>query len=92
MNRYYAWYHDPGHLEIIQRQFDSQLRKWYEAFKKPIIQAEYGADAVAGLHVVSLMISNDYEARDVIFLPFVTVKFNDDYKADHISRKGHFIL
>ena len=56
MNRYYGWYHDPGHIEIIQRQFESQLTKWYEAFKKPIIQMEYGADAIAGLHRVSIIL------------------------------------
>ena len=55
INRYYAWYHDPGHLEIIQRQFESQLTKWYEAFKKPLLQAEYGADTIPGLHRVSFL-------------------------------------
>ena len=53
VNRYYAWYHDPGHLELISRQLEHELTDWYNEFKKPVIQAEYGADAVAGLHIVS---------------------------------------
>lgn len=66
VNRYYGWYHDPGHIEIIQRQFESQLTKWYEAFKKPIIQMEYGADAIAGLHrEPSVMFSEEYQVDTI---------------------------
>ena len=53
VNRYYAWYHDSGHLELISRQLEVELVNWFDKFKKPVIQAEYGADAVAGLHMVS---------------------------------------
>ena len=56
INRYYAWYHDPGHLEIIQRQFETDLNNWYDAFKKPVLQTEYGADTIPGLHRVRAVI------------------------------------
>lgn len=50
VNSYFSWYHDPGHLEVISIQLHSQFDDWYGKYKKPIIQSEYGADAVAGLH------------------------------------------
>ena len=53
-NYYYAWYTDPGHLELIQLQLEYDLREWFEKFKKPVIQSEYGAGAVAGLHMASI--------------------------------------
>ena len=51
-NRYYAWYHDYGQLQLISRQLEKDLRDWYNEFKKPVVQAEYGADTVAGMHKV----------------------------------------
>lgn len=53
VNSYFSWYHDSGHLEVIQLQLNTQFENWYETYHKPIIQSEYGADAVSGLHSVS---------------------------------------
>jgi hypothetical protein len=53
-NHYYAWYEDSGHLELIQLQLEYDLREWFEKFKKPVIQSEYGAGTVAGLHMASI--------------------------------------
>uniref|UniRef100_A0AAY5EV11 Beta-glucuronidase n=1 Tax=Electrophorus electricus TaxID=8005 RepID=A0AAY5EV11_ELEEL len=50
VNSYFSWYHDPGHLEVISIQLHSQFDDWYRKYQKPIIQSEYGADAVPGLH------------------------------------------
>ncbi|KAB5522439.1 hypothetical protein PHYPO_G00159550 [Pangasianodon hypophthalmus] len=50
VNSYFSWYHDSGHLEVISIQLHTQFDNWYRKYKKPIIQSEYGADAVAGLH------------------------------------------
>jgi len=52
-NRYYAWYQDPGQTELISRQLELELRAWFDKFHKPVVQSEYGADTVAGLHTVS---------------------------------------
>lgn len=40
-------------MEVISIQLHTQFDDWYGKYKKPIIQSEYGADAVAGLHSVS---------------------------------------
>nr|XP_019941675.1 PREDICTED: beta-glucuronidase [Paralichthys olivaceus] len=50
VNSYFSWYHDPGHLEVIPIQLNTQFENWYGKYQKPIIQSEYGADAVPGLH------------------------------------------
>lgn len=53
VNSYFSWYHDPGHLEVIQIQLNTQFDKWHEMYQKPIIQSEYGADTIPGFHSVS---------------------------------------
>lgn len=50
VNRYYAWYTDHSHLEVIGMQLEQEMNKWYEKYHKPIIMSEYGADTIAGYH------------------------------------------
>ncbi|KAK6967780.1 beta-glucuronidase [Biomphalaria glabrata] len=64
LNKYFGWYEDTGHLELIQRQ----LHTWFEGFrtlhKKPIIVTEYGADTVPGLHrAPSSVFTEEYQAE-----------------------------
>lgn len=49
-NRYYAWYQDCGQTQLISRQLEIELRNWFNTFHKPVVQSEYGADTIAGLH------------------------------------------
>uniref|UniRef100_A0A8D0G8W9 Beta-glucuronidase n=1 Tax=Sphenodon punctatus TaxID=8508 RepID=A0A8D0G8W9_SPHPU len=63
VNSYFSWYHDPGHLEVIQLQLNTQFENWYKTHQKPIIQSEYGAEAITGLHSdPPLMFSEEYHA------------------------------
>ncbi|XP_034033422.1 beta-glucuronidase [Thalassophryne amazonica] len=50
VNSYFSWYHDAGHLEVIPIQLSTQFDNWHGKYKKPIIQSEYGADVIPGLH------------------------------------------
>lgn len=50
VNRYYAWYTDHSHLEVIGMQLEQEMNKWYEKYHKPIIMSEYGADTITGYH------------------------------------------
>ncbi|XP_055993627.1 beta-glucuronidase isoform X2 [Sorex fumeus] len=62
VNSYYSWYHDFGHLEVIQLQLASEFENWYKTYQKPIIQSEYGAESIAGLHQdPPLMFSEEYQ-------------------------------
>ncbi|KAG8451786.1 hypothetical protein GDO86_003832 [Hymenochirus boettgeri] len=62
VNSYFSWYHDAGHLEVIQLQLHDQFDKWYEKYQKPIIQSEYGADTIPGYHSdPPLMFTEEYQ-------------------------------
>ncbi|XP_023511311.1 beta-glucuronidase isoform X1 [Equus caballus] len=62
VNSYYSWYHDYGHMEVIQLQLATQFEKWYRTYQKPIIQSEYGAETIAGFHQdPPLMFSEEYQ-------------------------------
>lgn len=50
VNRYFGWYSDHSHLEVIGRQLDREMHEWYEKYHKPMIMTEYEADTMAGLH------------------------------------------
>ncbi|MCR5737405.1 MAG: beta-glucuronidase [Eubacterium sp.] len=50
VNRYYAWYTDHSHLEVIGLQLEKEMRRWHEKYHKPVILSEYGADTIAGYH------------------------------------------
>ena len=54
VNRYYGWYSDTGHSEVIHYQLPYDFRQWYAKFKRPIMITEYGADTVTGLHTVCI--------------------------------------
>ncbi|XP_069342233.1 beta-glucuronidase isoform X3 [Eulemur rufifrons] len=62
VNSYYSWYHDCGHLEVIQLQLATQFETWYRTYQKPVIQSEYGAETIAGFHQdPPLMFSEEYQ-------------------------------
>ncbi|KAJ8275799.1 hypothetical protein COCON_G00075510 [Conger conger] len=62
VNSYFSWYHDPGHLEVIPIQLNTQFENWFGKYQKPIIQSEYGADVVPGLHTdPPLMFTEEYQ-------------------------------
>ncbi|XP_060576094.1 beta-glucuronidase-like isoform X2 [Ruditapes philippinarum] len=62
VNKYYAWYSDVGHTELIQLQLENDLRHWHAKFNKPMILSEYGADTIAGFHQVpSFVFTEEYQ-------------------------------
>ena len=52
LNRYYGWYLNTGDLASAEINLEAELRGWVQAYGKPMIMTEYGADTVAGLHSV----------------------------------------
>ncbi|XP_061658738.1 beta-glucuronidase isoform X2 [Syngnathoides biaculeatus] len=62
VNSYFSWYHDPGHVEVIPIQLNTQFENWYGKYQKPIIQSEYGADTVPGFHSdPPMMFTEEYQ-------------------------------
>ncbi|XP_073257738.1 beta-glucuronidase-like [Porites lutea] len=65
-NRYYAWYQDCGQTQLISLQLEGELRNWFDKFHKPVIQSEYGADTVAGLHTdPPFVFTEDYQVETI---------------------------
>jgi len=50
VNRYWGWYILPGQIDKAVAQLARELDELHSATGKPIIIAEFGADAVAGTH------------------------------------------
>lgn len=50
MNGYYGWYTQPGQLDQGKEALERELDELHEAFGKPIIVTEFGADTIAGMH------------------------------------------
>ena len=63
LNRYYGWYWLGGDLDRAKEAFAYEMEYW-GGLGKPIMIAEYGADAVAGIHTVTpVMFSEEYQAE-----------------------------
>lgn len=63
MNRYFAWYSDAGHLELIYRQVINEYTAWNKKHDKPVMISEYGAGSIPGLHEVYVKIPNYFKTK-----------------------------
>ncbi|ASN20036.1 beta-glucuronidase [Arthrobacter sp. YN] len=52
INRYYGWYVFTGDLKTAEQYLERDMRGWVEAFGKPIMMSEYGADTMPGQHSI----------------------------------------
>ena len=50
VNAYYGWYTQPGQLELGRQVLARELDELHEAFGKPVMITEFGADALPGAH------------------------------------------
>ena len=50
VNKYYGWYNGPGLIEETLPEFEKCMHRFHDAFGKPLILAEFGADAIDGMH------------------------------------------
>ncbi len=66
INKYYGWYIAPGQLEDSIPDFADCLQRFYDAFGKPIIVSEFGADCIEGIHSdPAVMFSEEYQSNTV---------------------------
>jgi beta-glucuronidase len=66
LNRYYGWYVAAGDLQTAENYLRRDLASWVEAFDKPIMMSEYGADTQPGAHSVwSAPWTEEYQ-RDIL--------------------------
>ncbi|XP_042211012.1 beta-glucuronidase-like isoform X1 [Homarus americanus] len=83
VNRYYSWYSDTGHLEIIKLQTVTEFTEWHELHNKPVMISEYGAGSMPGLHTdPAFTWSEEYQAELML----------QNFEAfDELRKKGYFI-
>ena len=64
VNRYYAWYTNPGHIDVVANLLAPDLEAWYRKYKKPVLLSEYGADTISGFHAdPPVMFSEEYQTE-----------------------------
>ena len=64
LNRYYAWYSQPGEIEKGIENLSVELDKIHQLYEKPIILTEFGADTIPGWHAQPLeMFSEEYQVE-----------------------------
>ncbi len=63
LNRYFGWYSEMGQLEVGLTRLSEELDALHDRYPKPLILAEFGADAIPGLHAMPPeMFSEEYQA------------------------------
>jgi beta-glucuronidase len=72
VNKYFGWYEKPGDIQGSLRDFGACLDRFRAAFGKPVMLAEFGADALSGLHLEPAeMFSEEYQAE------IITAQYNE---------------
>lgn len=44
-------------MDTVRDNVIKEAKHWHEKYNKPVLMSEYGADTIAGLHIVSIIIS-----------------------------------
>ncbi len=64
VNKYFGWYELPGDIAGGTRSLGRTLDDFRAAFGKPVLFAEFGADAIPGLHSLpAVMFSEEFQAE-----------------------------
>ena len=67
LNRYLGWYSQGGNLDGALALLSAELDMIHEKFGKPILLAEFGADAIPGHHAQPPeMFSEEYQAEMLV--------------------------
>ncbi|CAK1551179.1 unnamed protein product [Leptosia nina] len=81
-NRYNGWYANTGSLLNIASYVTEEATAWHRRYNKPVIMTEYGADTIAGLHLIPEYVwSEEYQVA----------LMSEHFKAfDRLRRVGFF--
>ena len=64
VNKYFGWYELPGDIAAGTSSLGRALDEFRAAFGKPVLLAEFGADAIPGLHSLpAVMFSEEFQAE-----------------------------
>ncbi len=82
LNRYFGWYMDTGHIDLINHQMTNELKHRTDVLHhKPQFITEYGADTIAGFHShPPTVFSEEYQVESM----------TENFKAfDKARARGH---
>ncbi|CAL4122260.1 unnamed protein product, partial [Meganyctiphanes norvegica] len=83
VNRYFSWYSDTGHLEVIIPQTIIEFEGWHALHNKPVMISEYGAGSIAGFHMdPAFTWTEEYQAE---------LMMKNFQAFDELHKKGFFI-
>ena len=51
-NRYNGWYSNTGRTDTIRNNVITEATSLHHKYNQPVMMMEYGADTLAGLHLV----------------------------------------
>ncbi len=64
LNKYYGWYYGAGQIDETLSDLSACMDRFHNAFDKGVIMAEFGADAIAGMHTdPAQMFSEEYQCE-----------------------------
>ena len=79
INKYYGWYISPGQIDESLQDFADCIQRFYDAFGKPVIISEFGADCIDGIHSdPPVMFSEEYQNDTV------EKQYNELRKKDYV--------
>ncbi|CAG7730154.1 unnamed protein product, partial [Allacma fusca] len=94
INRYFSWYSDTGHTEVIRESITLDIENWVRTHKKPIMVAEYGADTIAGFHQSpEFVFTEEYQTNFMKehFKAFDYLRANSSLIGEHIWNFADFM-
>lgn len=90
LNLYPGWYEFPGQIDAAKEELRRLLRAVHSKFRKPVFVAEFGADAIAGLHSLPAeQWSEDYQTELILALMDV-MREHDFVIGEHVWNFADF--
>ncbi len=84
INKYYGWYIAPGQMLETLPDFAACIERFREAFGKPMIISEFGADAIEGIHCdPPQMFSEEYQS-DTVEMQYKELRKKDYVIGAHV--------
>ncbi|CAG7834532.1 unnamed protein product, partial [Allacma fusca] len=94
INRYFSWYSDPGHTEVIRESMILDVENWVKTHNKPVLITEYGADTIPGLHQSpEYVFTEEYQTKFMKehFKAFDYLRANSSFIGEHIWNFADFM-
>ena len=90
LNRYWGWYEIPGDLEKAGNALREEINVLRDAYRKPILLSEFGADTIEGLHATYPQLFTEEYQTMMIRKYFEIIESFDCTVGEHIWNFADF--